>query len=100
MFQISFEQFLDEIRRWKFTADSVERIDVEVKEKIFIFYLSLPNKVYVTVINKEDLTEMNKFELISKCIYVRKIDENIELLSTISTKLDILNLENANINRG
>lgn len=91
MFQIPFKQFLDEIRRWKLTADSSERIDVEEKDENFIFYLSLPNKVYAASVKKTELTEMDKFELGGKCIAAKRVDENIDLLSKISTKLDTLN---------
>ena len=89
-YQMGFETFLNEVKRFKLNSDSLFRIKKEEKKKYFIFYFVLPQtqEEYVATIRKEDFSEIYKSELDPISISAERVNEHIKSAKIISDKLE------------
>jgi len=96
-FEIGFGDFMIEIKRWKLTSESLYKVKAEDLGNFYRFSFCLPNtqEEYVTTINKENLTEVDKMELLPITISARRISENITSAQMIVNKLNEIGEKNA-----
>ena len=81
LFEITYERFLDEVSRSKLSPDGNNKIEMEDLDTMFAFYLTPIglNKTYVTVVEKTQITDVQKMNLLPFAKPARRINEVADL---------------------
>lgn len=87
LFEISYLRFLDEVRHAKLIPNGTNKIEEEDLGEMFAFYLTPVgiDKTYVTVIEKNKITDVQRSTLMAFAKPARRIKDNV--LSDISQTL-------------
>ena len=97
LFEITFERFLDEIKREKISPDGHNTIEMEdVGNGMFAFYLTIVgiDKTYVTVVEKEKITDFHKMNLLPVSKPARRINETADIKTVSETLKNLAELLN------
>ncbi len=88
LFQVSYERFLEEIRAEKITEQDKNKLEIEEMEDVLAYYLSSldRNKSFVFVVGKDEITDVQKFQLNPISKPSKRITDSDEL-KNISKKL-------------
>ena len=81
LFEITYERFLDEVRNAKLTPGGQNKIEMEDLNNLYAFYLTEVgiDKTYVTIVEKEKITDFQKMNLIPLCKPARRVKESADL---------------------
>ena len=93
-YQISFTDFLKEVKSWKINQNSLHKIKMQEFNDYLQFSFSIPNTSdeYVCTISKDDMTDVDRMELSPITIAAIRLSENVQAAKMISAKLDELRL--------
>jgi len=93
-YQISFDDFLREIKLWKLNKDMLYKVKMQEFEDYLQFSFSLPNTSdeYVATILKEDFSDVQRMELAPITINAVRISEQMTAARMLAKKLEDLKL--------
>ena len=97
LFEITFERFLDEVRREKLSPDGHNQLEMEdLGNNMYAFYLTIVgiNKTYVTVVEKERITDFHKMNLMPVSKPARRINETADIKTVSETLKNLAELLN------
>ena len=92
LFEITFERFLDEVKKEKLTSDGHNQLEMEDLGNMFAFYLTIVgiDKTYVTVVDfhKMNLMPVSKpARRISETTDIKTVSETLKNLAELLNKL-------------
>ena len=88
-YQMDFKTFLTEVKRFKLTQESLFRIKMSEDKEFYTFCFCVPNtsEEYVSVIRKEDISQVQMMDLIPITIKATRISETMKAAQVISNKI-------------
>lgn len=88
-YQMDFDTFLNEVKRWKLNTNSMFRVKMSEDDNFYTFCLCLPQtgEEYVSVVKKDEVSEMQKMDLFHITLPARRISENMKAAQFITNKL-------------
>lgn len=94
IFQISYQDFVDQIMKWNVTRNSLYRVIMEESGNIVAFFLPLDNLMYATVVRKDEMAPADMMNFDAIAMKGRRFNEVERLRINKAFRKEEVRLEN------